>query len=100
MNSSTSVALVPIDWCFANGEGLALAGFLAGYRGSTRGAYALDLRQFAVWCANHERLLFEVQRSTLSASDGTWRPAGGRERPSPAGCARSQASTATPRRKA
>jgi integrase/recombinase XerD len=62
MNSSTSVALVPIDRCFADGEGLALAGFLAGYRGSTREAYALDLRQFAVWCANHERRLFEVHR--------------------------------------
>jgi integrase/recombinase XerD len=23
---------------------------------------ALDLRQFAVWCANHERRLFEVHR--------------------------------------
>ena len=62
MNSNTSVALVPIDRCFADGEGLALAGFLAGYRGSTREAYALDLRQFAVWCANHERRLFEVHR--------------------------------------
>jgi integrase/recombinase XerD len=62
MNANTSVALVPIDRCFADGEELALAGFLAGYRGSTREAYALDLRQFAVWCANHERRLFEVHR--------------------------------------
>jgi site-specific recombinase XerD len=28
----------------------------------TREAYALDLRQFAVWCANHERRLFGVHR--------------------------------------
>ena len=62
MNSNTSVALVRIDRCFADGEGLALAGFLAGYRGSTREAYSLDLRQFAVWCANNERGLFEVHR--------------------------------------
>jgi integrase len=62
MGSSVSTALVPIDRCFADGEELALAGFLAGYRGSTRDAYALDLRQFAVWCANHERRLFEVHR--------------------------------------
>jgi integrase/recombinase XerD len=61
-NSSTSVALVPVDRCLADGEQLALAGFLAGYRGSTHKAYALDLRQFAVWCANHERRLFEVHR--------------------------------------
>jgi integrase/recombinase XerD len=62
MSTSTSVALVPIDRCFADGEELALAGFLAGYRGSTREAYALDLRQFVVWCANHERRLFDVHR--------------------------------------
>jgi integrase len=29
---------------------------------ATREAYALDLRQFAIWCANHERRLFEVHR--------------------------------------
>jgi integrase/recombinase XerD len=62
MASSMSTALVPTDWCFADGEQLALAGFLAGYRESTRDAYALDLRQFAAWCANHQRLLFEVGR--------------------------------------
>jgi integrase/recombinase XerD len=62
MDSSTSTALVPTHRCFADSEELALTGFLAGYRGSTRQAYALDLRQFAVWCANHERRLFEVHR--------------------------------------
>jgi hypothetical protein len=62
MNANTSVALVPIDRSFTEVEGLALAGFLAGYRGSTREAYALDLRQFGVWCANHEHRLFEVHR--------------------------------------
>ena len=62
MDSRMSTALVPIDRCLAESEQLALAGYLAGYRGSTREAYALDLRQFAVWCANHERRLFEVHR--------------------------------------
>src|SRR5512132_519399 len=62
MNSSVSTALAPVDRYFADAEEVALAGFLAGYRGSTREAYALDLRQFAVWCANHERGLFEVHR--------------------------------------
>jgi integrase len=62
MDSSRSTALVPIGWCLGDSEEVALAGFLAGYRGSTREAYALDLRQFAVWCANHEHRLFEVHR--------------------------------------
>jgi integrase len=57
-----AVPLVPVARCFAENEAVALAGFLAGYRGSTREAYALDLRQFAVWCATHERGLFEVHR--------------------------------------
>ena len=54
--------MVPTDWCFADSEEVALAGFLAGYQGSTREAYALDLRQFAVWYASHERRLFAVHR--------------------------------------
>src|SRR5512132_141143 len=62
MNSSVSTALAPVDRYFADAEEVALAGFLAGYRGSTREAYALDLRQFAGWCAMHERRLFEVHR--------------------------------------
>jgi integrase/recombinase XerD len=62
MNSSVSTVLMPADRYFADDEEVALAGFLAGYRGSTREAYALDLRQFAVWCVNHERGLFEVHR--------------------------------------
>ena len=62
MDASSSTALVPIDWCFTENEEVALAGYLAGYRGATRDAYALDLRQFALWCANHRRRLFEVRR--------------------------------------
>jgi hypothetical protein len=100
MNSSTSVALVPVGRCFADGDELALAGFLAGYRGSTRGAYALDLRQFIGWCAKHERRLFEVHRVDIEFFRRRSKPAGGLERRSPAGCARSPPSTATRRRKA
>jgi integrase/recombinase XerD len=62
MDSSRSTALVPIGWCLGDSEEGALAGFLAGYRRSTREAYALDLRQFAVWWSNHERRLFDVHR--------------------------------------
>lgn len=41
-----STALVNAQLVFADAERLALAGFLAGYRGLTREAYILDLRQF------------------------------------------------------
>ena len=39
-----------------------LVGFLACYRGFTREAYALDLRQFTAWCWQHDRQLFDVRR--------------------------------------
>jgi hypothetical protein len=45
--TTLSAALVPVMPVFTNTERLALAGFLAGYSGLTREAYALDLRQFA-----------------------------------------------------
>jgi integrase/recombinase XerD len=43
---SSSAALAVIEPVFSEPEKLALAGFLAGYSGMTREAYALDLRQF------------------------------------------------------
>ena len=46
-------------------ERLALAGFLAGYRGRTRDAYALDLRQFIVWCTGHGTRLFAARRADI-----------------------------------
>ena len=51
MTSATSPTTpVLIDAVFTDPERLALAGFLAGYRGLTREAYGLDLRQFVAWC--------------------------------------------------
>jgi hypothetical protein len=47
---SSSAALAVIEPAFPAAEKLALAGFLAGYSGLTRDAYALDLRQFTAWC--------------------------------------------------
>jgi hypothetical protein len=44
--ATTSTSLIPAQPVFADAERLALAGFLAGYRGLTREAYTLDLRQF------------------------------------------------------
>ena len=48
--TSTSTAVAAVEPVFTESERLALAGFLAGYTGLTREAYALDLRQFASWC--------------------------------------------------
>jgi integrase/recombinase XerD len=45
-----STSLVPVQPTFTDAKRLALAGFLAGYRGLTREAYTLDLRQFTSWC--------------------------------------------------
>jgi hypothetical protein len=47
---------------FTNAERLALAGFLARYRGLTREAYTLDLRQFTGWCRTRSRPLFSSPR--------------------------------------
>ncbi|MEX0797153.1 MAG: hypothetical protein WD274_10695 [Acidimicrobiia bacterium] len=40
---------------------VAMGGFLAGYSGKTFEAYALDLRQWAQWCFDHNLDLFEVR---------------------------------------
>jgi len=48
--AAPSAALAAIQPVFSDAERIALAGFLAGYRGLTREAYALDLCQFASWC--------------------------------------------------
>ncbi len=42
--ATSSTALLPVAPVFTESERLALAGFLAGYRGLTREAYTLDLR--------------------------------------------------------
>jgi len=61
----TTTALVPIQPAFTDSERLALAGFLAGYRGLTREAYALDLRQFTSWCRTRSLPLFGVRRADI-----------------------------------
>ena len=48
--AAPSTALATIQAAVTDAERVALAGFLAGYRGLTGEAYALDLRQFASWC--------------------------------------------------
>jgi hypothetical protein len=80
-----SAALVPAGPVFSDQERLALAGYLAGYSGLTREAYALDLRQFATWCVTHSVCLFQVRRAEHSGRDLEARAVPGP--PSPGGCA-------------
>jgi len=55
--TTTTTDVAVIDLAFSDAERYALAAFLAGYRGLTREAYGLDLRQFVAWCAElHVRL--------------------------------------------
>src|ERR1022692_3206208 len=61
----SSTSLVPVQPLFTDAERLALAGFLAGYRGLTRGAYTLDLRQFTGWCRARSVPLFAVRRADI-----------------------------------
>ena len=65
--TSTTTVLVPIRPAFTDAERLALAGFLAGYRGLTREAYALDLRQFTTWCRARSLNLFTVRRADIES---------------------------------
>jgi integrase/recombinase XerD len=62
-----STALATIQPAFTGAERLALAGFLAGYRGLTREAYALDLRQFTTWCRVRSLTLFAVRRADIES---------------------------------
>jgi integrase/recombinase XerD len=65
--AAPSTALVTIQPVFTDAERLALAGFLAGYRGLTREAYALDLRQFTTWCRARSLNLFAVRRADIES---------------------------------
>jgi len=63
--TSTSAAVAVVEPVFTESERLALAGFLAGYTGLTREAHALDLRQFASWCQQHQVFLFQARRADI-----------------------------------
>jgi hypothetical protein len=56
-----------------------VAGFLAGYGGSTRVSYAADLRLFAAWCHEAKLNLFIVRRAHLELY-GRWLEETGRMR--------------------
>ena len=63
--TTPSTALATVQPVFTDSERLALAGFLAGYRGLTREAYTLDLRQFTAWCRLRSLSLFSVRRADI-----------------------------------
>ena len=65
--AAPSTALATIQPAFTDAERLALAGYLAGYRGLTREAYALDLRQFTTWCRARSVALFAVRRTDIES---------------------------------
>jgi hypothetical protein len=65
--AAPSTALATIQPAFTDAERVALAGFLAGCRGLTREAYALDLRQFTTWCRARSLALFAVCRADIEA---------------------------------
>ena len=61
--TTPSAVLVPVQPVFTDAERLALAG----YRGLTRDAYALDLRQFTTWCRMRSVPLFAVRRADIES---------------------------------
>jgi site-specific recombinase XerD len=63
----TTVLACTREEVFSDPEALALGGFLAGYSGLTRDAYALDLRQFATWCSELNLALFAAKRVHIEA---------------------------------
>jgi len=65
--AAPSTALATIQPAFTDAERLALAGYLAGYRGLTRDAYTLDLRQFTTWCRARSLPLFAVRRADIES---------------------------------
>jgi integrase/recombinase XerD len=65
--AAPSTAIATIQPAFTDPERLALAGYLAGYRGLTRDAYTLDLRQFTTWCCARSLALFAVRRANIES---------------------------------
>jgi integrase/recombinase XerD len=100
MQHEPSMSVVVDDPVFADQERVALAGFPAGYRGATRDAYALDLRQFVNWCTEHHLALFPCGEPTSSASPERSRTVVAPKQQSPGACVRWPGSTATPKRRA
>jgi integrase/recombinase XerD len=93
--TSTSTTVAVVQPVFTSQERLALAGFLAGYTDLTREAYALDLRQYTSWCQQRHIRLFEARPADIECFARDMEARGRARARSPAGCARSPASTST-----
>ncbi|MGH9234217.1 MAG: tyrosine-type recombinase/integrase, partial [Acidimicrobiales bacterium] len=65
MTNTPTTNVAVIEPAFSDAERYALAAFLAGYRGLTRDADALDLRQFIAWCEEQNLRLFTVRRADI-----------------------------------
>ena len=100
MSVPVSTAVELYEPVLSEAEQAALLGFLASYRGCTREAYSLDLRQFVAWCAEQHRHLFDARRVDIELFARHLEDTAGHDRRSPGACARSPGSTATPRTKA
>jgi hypothetical protein len=72
--AAPSTALATIQPAFTDAERLALAGFLAGYRGLTREAYALDLRHPRVDYESHAVALDRNELGALLVAAGLGPP--------------------------
>ena len=64
-STTATTEIAVLDPQFSDAERYVLGAFLAGYRGLTRDAYALDLRQFVAWCDEHDLKLFAVRRADI-----------------------------------
>jgi hypothetical protein len=94
--AAPSAVLATIQPAFTDAERIALAGFLAGYRGLTREAYALDLRQFASWCRSRSLALFAVRRADIEGFARELEAAGRARATVTGGCPPSPGSTSMP----
>ena len=97
--SIPTTAVARYEPALSDVERMTLLGYLAGYRGFTRDAYALDLRQFATRCWQHDHRLFEVRRVDIECFARDLEDRGKRVPRLPAGCARWSGATATPKKK-
>ena len=77
--STTTVVEVVLVHDLLRTEAITVAGFLAGYCGSTRRSYATDLRLFSAWCHEANLALFRVRRAHLELF-GRWMEERGRMR--------------------
>ena len=87
MTTIISTAVVVYDPGLVDPEHVALAGFLGGYRGLTRDAYALDLCQFVAFAIDATWACSRSAGVTSRPSDASSKLGVGPPPPSPDGCA-------------